>query len=589
VASFAEVVAQVRAALSVSDPELDTSVGTPARKIIDAVSEQVAQAYVDDHLLNYQYDVDAKSGSDLDSMVELFGISRLTPKRAVGVVTFSQPSGTNTVANIPLGTQVTNIVGSGQVVFSTIVPAQIDALATSIDVPVMAVVGGTAGNLPAHSLTLRATPVPGVTVTNNASTSGGTDAETDDQLRARFKATVFRSLAGTVPMYQGIALENPSVTQVNVIGATKEWREQVQVVAGVASSQIQNAQYIYSASPVVGFDLDNGQILTPGVHYTFDVTTFPTKPRIVVLDSIVVPNGSLLDVSYDYVPTASRNNPGANPPITNKVDLYIDGVLPQGASETLVLRHANSFNSTLGSKWYAPNYVRDNGQPVTIGNYFIPLAFVPILTLPSTLTINGVIYTKDATSGNSFHLAYDNTANGNSFKSLAGLEFVAANAPNDNTIFSIGYTYNRVPSDVQTAIQDWRILGSDVWVHQAQFMRLRFNLAIMYTPHATQANVDAAISAALAQLIDNTGFDSVVQVSDVVQTVHNVSGVDNVRLMSVADDSTNYAVQLMDINGQVISTYQTNGRAIDIEFGDAQLPVFDSIRTVAKAQNTFGF
>ena len=78
------------------------------------------------------------------------------------------------------------------------------------------------------------------TTTNLSPTSGGTNTETDAALIERFKKTVFRSMAGTADMFMGVALEdttpdNPddeTATQATVIGSSKRWREQVQVVMG---------------------------------------------------------------------------------------------------------------------------------------------------------------------------------------------------------------------------------------------------------------------------------------------------------------------------------------------------------------------
>lgn len=589
-ATTAEVVAQMRSALAISDPEMDTSIGTPARKVLDAVGESIAMAYVDGHLLDYQYDIDAKTGDDLTQFVELFGFTRFTPKRATGVVTFSRPVA-NTEVLIPIGSQVGSNT-TPTIVFGTVMAARIAPNETTVDVPVMAIEGGTAGNLPAGSLSLRGTAgLVGVSLTNVDGTAGGTDMETDDELRARFRRTVFRSIAGTQSMYEGTALEDIDVSQVNVVGATKRFREQVQISGGLGISQVQDARYIYPNTPVVGPDIDAGIIYSQGVHYSFDTTTNATVPRVVILNSTAVPDGTILDLSFDYVPIMSRNQPDANPPITNRIDIFVNGVRAVAASETLVMRRSVVLNNTPTSKFYVGNFVRDKGGAPSVGWYFIPLAFGPIVTVPDVLTINALTYTKDGsgTGIKPFYLVYDKTSFGNSFNSLAGLAFPAdANAPADNVIFTIAYSYNDVPRSVEESVRNWRILGTDVRVHQATFFLLKFNLAVMYVPHSNKDVVDQDIATALQALINGIGFNSVVQVSDVLQVVHNVSGVDNVRFLTSTDSPTSYAIQQMSPEGNVVTTFQSAGRATDIKFGDAELPVFSALSTVAKAQNTFG-
>jgi hypothetical protein len=87
--SAAEISRAIRAQLQILDPDISTESLTPERKIIDTVSEVVAEAEVDTYVLDYQYNVDAKVGVDLDKFVALFGFARQGGKRATGTVTFT--------------------------------------------------------------------------------------------------------------------------------------------------------------------------------------------------------------------------------------------------------------------------------------------------------------------------------------------------------------------------------------------------------------------------------------------------------------------------------------------------------------------
>jgi hypothetical protein len=93
------------------------------------------------------------------------------------------------------------------------------------------------------------------------------------------------------------------------------------------------------------------------------------------------------------------------------------------------------------------------------------------------------------------------------------------------------------------------------------------------------------------------------QVSDILQAVHNVAGVDNVRFLTSTDDSTNYAIQQLypdPLYGQPGHTSptvtgpisQVGGRAADVYFDDASYPMFNpgfaQVRIMVKARNTFG-
>lgn len=201
-----EIASNIVNALYASDPEIDASIGTPIRKVIDAVSEQISLLGLDGYLTSYQYDIDSKSGGDLDDFVRNFGMERYKGQFATGTLTFSR-TGTTTVVSIPVGTQV-----SSQTVppltAQTTISAVMSVGQASVDVPAQMITTGPDGNLSTATLTALVTTLDGVSsVTNNISFTGGTNDETDDQLRERFKTTVFRNLAGTDAMYRAIALQ----------------------------------------------------------------------------------------------------------------------------------------------------------------------------------------------------------------------------------------------------------------------------------------------------------------------------------------------------------------------------------------------
>src|SRR6516225_4863356 len=239
--SQAEISSQIVTMLQTSEPDLDTTPGTVVRKIIDATASVISDSYVDSQMLAYQYDIDSMTGANLDAFVQLFGISRYPATR-----------GTSTdVISIPVGTQVGTVDGS--VVVQTLATAILSVGALSATVPVQAITTGPAGNVAAGTLTQLLTPVAEVnSVTNTNALTGGANQETDTQLRTRWKATVFRNMAGTAAMFLGVALNDPSCTAANVVGAATRRREQVQIASGQAASTVSDAQSTYPSGQVVG-------------------------------------------------------------------------------------------------------------------------------------------------------------------------------------------------------------------------------------------------------------------------------------------------------------------------------------------------
>jgi uncharacterized phage protein gp47/JayE len=602
-----EIASRMMSALRASEPDLDTSIGTPLRKILDAVSEAISEAYVDEHLITYAYDIDSKVEGDLDDFVALFGFARIPAQRAQGVITFNRPAddaSNQTTVVIPPGTQVAALTNP-LVYAQTIVSALMNPGQYSVEVPVQALVAGPDGNVAAGLLTQMVRQVGlASSIVNSEPMSGGTPQESDDELRQRFKATVFRSLAGTQAMYEGICREVPqdpalpdtkAIHKVNVLGSSKRWREQVQITGGTAGSIITGAAYIFPDNCFVGPDIDGGSLLTPGVHYTFTPSN-PTNQGdasavLASLSTAAMPDG-LYDLDFEYVPQSSRNDPGntrfGQGGINNRIDVWFDGKIPDIATQSVVFSDVKKFSGTLNNIYYNMNFRQDSDTTPNppVNNIFIPLAFGPLLGVPDQMTIGGVVYLE----GTDYNIVHQSNCFGYTATSLYGLAWSTTKRPANNTVFSITYSYNKLAGIVQDAIAQWRLVGTDAKAHCGKVSRLKFNLAVMYDRRYDSVAVSTEINQALSQFLSNLGFEAALQVSDVLQTVHNVPGVDNVRFLTSADDPVNYAIQRISNTGTeaVVATFSYLGRAADVQFPDDRYPVFHSTNIMQKAANTFG-
>jgi len=592
-------------ALRVTEPTLDTSIGSVIRKIVDAASGSISEAYTDSHLVSYAYDIDSKTGGDLDDFCALFGIARLQAQRATGVVTFSRPSSIATTRTGVVGAGIQVLAMTTPAVYVQTITSAVMAIGqTSIDVPVQALVAGPQGNVAAGTLVNLATAIDGVTsCTNSASLAFGTDSESDDQLRSRFKATVFRNLAGTEAMYRAMALQvqaDPSdstsraVSQVNLIGPKKTWTEQVAVVSGVASTSLTSAAYIYPRSVYVGANISQGQFLTPTTQYTVTINN-AVNPATLQIASVGtnMPDG-FYDLQFDYVPTYSRNDPlstrfgavGAN--ITNRIDLWVNGIVAQTATQACVFTSTSAmrFNTTPNDPLQASRYIKLNGSPPSNNDVFVPLAYGPIISVPASLVIGANTFVL----GTHYDIVHQNDAFGYGPTSRYGLVFyVAGSLPVSNTAFSITYTSHSVPASVQNAIESqWRLLGTDMQVHGGKIVQYRYHLAIVFDRTYDQSTVTTNVNTALAAFINGLGFNSAMQVSDLLQVIHNVPGVDNARFLNNTDDGTHYAMEIILPSGATGAVASSGGRAIDVYFDDASYPLFHSTRIIAKARNNFG-
>lgn len=594
-----DIASQMIAELALTDPQLDTSIGTTARKIVDATASQLSQLSSDSFLVNYQYDIDSKTGGDLDDFCALFGIARLAGTRANGVVTFSRSAAIAATRSVTIGpgTQVASL-SQPPIYMQTVVTSQLSIGQQSVDIPVQAVVVGAAGNLTTGAVQSIVTPTDGVSTVINASPIiGGTEPETDVQLRARFKATVFRNLTGTDSMYRAIALQtqadptdatSTAVSQVNILGSTKHNVEQIQVVSGVATSALVTSAYNYVGSVFVGPSIASGQIALAGAQYTPTVNN-AVSPATLTITSIGsgLPDG-IYDLEYDYVPIASRNDPfgtrWTTGVVNNRVDLWVNGKITASGSQSVIFITANKFVATAGAALQASRFLTAKGVAPAVNDIFVPLAYGPVLSVPASMVIGVTTYTR----GTHYDIVHQNDAFGYTPSSAFGLVFYGAGSvPANNATFSMNYTYNSVPSLVQNQLANWRMVGTDVQVHGGKIAYLQINLVVVYQPNFVPSVVNTAINQALSTFLQGLGFDAAVQVADIIQTAHNVLGVDNVRMATSTDNGSVYAIQLVKSDGTLISTYNNSGRAIDVYFTDDTYPILYNTTFIVKARNTF--
>ena len=270
------IASQIVAALNVTEPDLDLSVGTTARKMIDAFSGQLAAGYQDNNISTSSTDITNLTGAALDNYVAGFGMTRFTAKNSTGLVLFSRPSVVSTVAppdiTIPGGTIVAT-TDANPVTFSIQFTTVLPSADLIIDLPVISVNGGLSGNVAAGAISVVSTPVQGVSaVTNPLAMTGGADAESDAALIARFQANNFRGFTGTVANLTGVALENPVVERVNVIGARSTTSVQITILSHDGNTQPIEWPHIYTDNMFFGASIADGEILNPTSQYTATVT-----------------------------------------------------------------------------------------------------------------------------------------------------------------------------------------------------------------------------------------------------------------------------------------------------------------------------
>lgn len=196
--------------LALIPPEIDKSEGSFIWDALAPMAIEMAQAYEEIALAKEQSFVGTATDTYLDRGTSERGVNRLPASYAVGVVTLTGTPGTVLAS----GTVLATLNGT---LFETTAEATIGAEGTT-SVPIKAIVAGASGLVSAGTITVIPVSVAGLTAVNNsASTYGGENEETDDELRARYFAEISqRAQDGNVAQYVKWAEEFSGIGRVRI-------------------------------------------------------------------------------------------------------------------------------------------------------------------------------------------------------------------------------------------------------------------------------------------------------------------------------------------------------------------------------------
>jgi len=586
-----DISADIRAKLKTTAPGLAMALGTPERKIVDAVSEAISEAYIDQYLIGSLLDIDTKSGLELEQFVGIFGYGRLQGRRATGVVRVELTNAAVQDITVTKNSQFftrNSLPGSpGSMFFVATESAVIPAGSYTCDVPVECKEVGTAGNLPPDSVVFLGSILGAASVTNLTAMTGGVDVENDDELRQRFKTTLLRNVTGTEDFYLGLAYQNKNVSRAVCYGPVTRYNTQIEIPANTLSvTTVQDVKYVWPDGESVFRNLGQSDevFYRRGNDYTLSsgATSTPTFTRV---SSGQLVQSDVVDLEFEYVTRSSRNNPTASPPVTNKVDIFANGSDPYTVTERTVVSTATLSNTTTNELYYK-NFQRMGtaGTPA-VGNRFTRLGSVPLVSFPSSIVVNGQVFSQ----GTHYHILRGNILSdtltttcllAGSSREIAGIEWVT-NPPADNTPLTLTYVYNRVPEVLGAVVKQSRQITTDVVVHEANYLYLRIYLSIEYDRGYVVQQVNNAIQDRLRLYFAGYNFGQWIEISDLMLAVHQVLGVDNVKLTTSSENASNYGIKSYnDANDPdpVVSPYVD-----DFKLRDCQLPVFLEAVVLRKA------
>lgn len=289
--SVADWSKQICTALNNIDPQMSTEIGDPIRKVIDAVASVASAVEMNAQVNQSFFDLDSKSGADLDAIASWLGFGRRDGIKAVGEVRFFVDEPATLNIQIPAGTQVTD----GNVVFETLSSTVLAQFDTEVFARILCTTVGTSGNVNAYAINQVVTTVSNVElhVENRNNTVNGVDVESDAELRQRIRQTFLRNVAGTEDAYRGVSDKVNGTNRVNVIGPIERWEEQMEVVdlsddlgGGVGfQSMIPCSKYTWPRQTYLVREpgTDNEMVYREGTDYIVDRSYDPAHPVVKIL------------------------------------------------------------------------------------------------------------------------------------------------------------------------------------------------------------------------------------------------------------------------------------------------------------------
>lgn len=576
---------EILAKLAVTAPGFSLELGTPERKIVDAVAESISEAYIDQYLIGSLLDVESKAGLELEQWVGTFGFGRLQGRKATGTVRVELKTSNPQDISLPVGSQFYTRQAlpstGGPLYFSSTQAVVIPSGSYVVDVPVACTVVGSAGNVPPESVVYLGDILGATSVTNLQAFTGGVDVETDDELRQRFKDTFLRSVVGTEDWYLGLAYQNKNVSKAACFGPIRKFGTQLQVsntTVNLTGNSFADVKYAWPGSAHVHCFKNLGQpdetFYLSGVDFEWIAGTSPQFRRLPG-GSITV--GDIVDLEFEYTTRSSRNDPTDG--VTNKVDIYVNGSDPYTITERTIVNNAVTLSATSTDQLYAGNFARVGGSGTpTSGNRFTRLGSTPVISFPSTIVVAGSSYQQNVDYW-LLRPAPERNVNATTLligspNEVCGIEWNSSGPPSSTiTPLTLTYVYNRVPEMLQAVVKTSKQITTDVMVHQASYAYIQVHLSIEYDRGFVPAQVNNAIQERLRAYFAGLPYGSWIEFSDISLAIHQVLGVDNVNLTLASEVGVSnlHGVKVYGHSSDVLplDTYDT-----DFKLADNQLPIF---------------
>lgn len=464
----------------------DVVVNAPST-IISDIYNQINQLSLNQSISN----ANLMTTEALDNLVANFGIKRKGATNAFGQVTFYTPTLPTSNVTIPAGTSLGTNLGTTatEITFST----QFDIIFNidlqgvyfnpntgnyEISVNVIADNPGTTGDVGPFTITkIRNGNFP-FNVTNRNATTGGVDQESNNDLAVRALNILLGSNIGTKTGYTGLVSSQNNILDTLVVGPgdplmTRDGGFGGKVDIWTITSPAGIVELNPTSTPSLYISNWNwADQFTKGFIFDFPLLPVSTDGPINLVGT-TTPSGNIVNVAL-----YESRNPA-----------------PTGVT----------YMSPSGARYHYTVFIADDNE-----------------TGHSDKANDHILWNPE-------EMEYLRTFN------PSGTAF-------SGNILSVGitYSYDSTIPTVQAVVDSDsnHIITADVLVKEAEKILLDVTMDVQLLPAfketaATLQQTIAAVEDAIATTINNTTLGNAVQESDLIQSAHNVTGVDNVIVSSV--------------------------------------------------------
>lgn len=401
-------------------------------------------------------------------------------------------------------------------------------------------------------------------------------------------------LPSTVTINAGQVLRAPDGTEVATKADATIWSQSLSssavpvmaVKAGPANLAPGTRMELQGRS---GFKAEVSERIEGG-EAPWDDETYRERLALFVSSKLDTHLGDFLFFRHEYTPLDSRNDPSANPPLTNKVDVFIDGedIQPIRECTQIALRTIDddpTSDMCAGDWWY-----EDGSHPVK-GTKMQILGYAPVRSLPDGINVNGAFY-------DGFELVRRLDRTRGSVREVDALAFrPGSSVPSDGSFLEITYDYNRAVLVTDQLLDTNRQITTDVLCHEANKIGLCIPLVVQSVLGASDEAMLADVNAVLDAWADSLDFGAWVQWSDIEQAVRMSKYVDACRLATSDDRAQKRKVTLGAGKGEVVADYvgvvqpfkpdlEPEQRR-DFRLRESQLAYIRSVSIVREAANTY--